>query len=424
MGGKIYHMRKTISRLIILLTLTLVNTPYGFGQDNFAQTFGLMLDGNKKRVQFKFENYNNLIIIPVLLNGVLPVKFILDTGIRTSILADISLSDFLSIDYDRKIPLIGADGSKVIDAYVASNVTIKLPGVTGNGQGMLVLAEDYLQLKNYLGIEVHGIIGYDIFSRFIVKINYDQMTITLYNPKYFKPKNSYKQVPLLIEDTKPYFSANVTLAGDKTLSAKVMMDTGASHSILLDKESHELISIPDRKIYTTLGRGLGGDIVGYIGRVKNVNFLQYDFKQVIGSFPISEQLAELYKISERQGTIGGGILSKFVVIIDYINGKMYFKKGRKFKSSFEYNMSGIDVKAIGSDLSTFVIQNITKDSPAEHIGLKTGDKILYINGHHSKSVKLSDINALFRTKEGRKINVVVLRDGQRLKKIFKLKKVI
>ncbi len=417
-------MRNTIAILALLTMLTLSHFNRCQAQVNNNQFVGLALDGNKKKVTFKFENYNNLIIVPILLNGVLPVKFIVDTGIQTSILADRSLSDFLSIDYDRKIPLIGADGSKVIDAYVANNVTLKLPGVTGQGMGMLVLAEDYLQLKNYLGVEVHGILGYDLFSRFVVKINYDQKIITLYNPKEYKPKRNQDEFELSIEDTKPYLKTNVTMIDGKVVNAKVMMDTGASHSILLDEKSHENIAIPDKKIYTTLGRGLGGDIVGYIGRVQKVTLRDHNFQQVIGSFPVSEQLAELFKISKRQGTIGGGILSKFIVTVDYSKGKMYLKKGRKFKTSFEYNMSGIEVKAVGADLTSFVIANVTEKSPAEEIGIERGDRILLLNGHSAKHYQLNDINALFRTKEGRRINMVLLRDGERLKKVFKLKKVI
>ena len=214
------------------------------------------------------------------------------------------------------------------------------------------------------------------------------------------------------------------MLNDQSLSAKLMMDTGASHSILLHAETHEAIEIPEKRIFTTLGRGLGGNIEGYIGRVKEVSLNNYNFEQVIGSFPGSETLVEFYRPNERQGTIGGGLLSKFVVTIDYFNEKIYLKKGRRFKKGFEYNMSGIEVKAIGNDLDTFIINELTKDSPAEKAGLMPGDVILNINGHNSTNVKLNDINAFFRSKPGRKINLIILRDGQKIKKSFKLVKVI
>lgn len=417
-------MRKILKRLFLIICLFIGLNSICFSQTSNRQMFGFNIDNGKKKTEFKFENYNNLIIVSMLLNDVLPVKFILDTGVRTAILTERSLSDFLSINYDRKIPLVGTDGSKVIDAYIAANVTLQLPGATSKGQGMLVLAEDYLQLKNYLGVEVHGILGYELFSRFIVKINYDKTTITLYDPEYYRPKKKLKVVPIALEDSKPFLIGEVTLLNDKSLSAKLMMDTGASHSILLHTGTHESIEIPEEKIFTTLGRGLGGNIEGYIGRIKNVKIIDYQFQQVIGSFPASEMLVELFKPNNRQGTIGGGLLSKFVVTIDYFNENIYLKKGKGFKKGFEYNMSGIEVKAIGTDLDTYVINELTAESPAERAGLMPGDIILNINGHNSANVKLNDINAFFRSKAGRKINLIVLREGERIKKSFRLEQVI
>ena len=417
-------MRKILKRLLFIIFLFIGPGSLCFSQTTTRQVFGFNIDNGKKKTEFKFENYNNLIIVSMLLNDVLPVKFILDTGVRTSILTERSLSDFLSINYDRKIPLVGTDGSKVIDAYVANNVTLQLPGATSKGQGMLVLAEDYLQLKNYLGVEVHGILGYELFSRFVVKINYDKTTITLYDPEQYKPKRNLKILPISIEDSKPFLSGDVMMLNGKSLTAKLMMDTGASHSILLQTGMHASIEIPEKRIFTTLGRGLGGNIEGYIGRVKKVHISEYQFQQVIGSFPASEMLVNLYKPNNRQGTIGGGLLSKFVVTVDYFNERVYLKKGKGFKKGFEYNMSGIEVKAIGTDLDTFIINELTADSPAEKAGLMPGDIILNINGHSSSNVKLNDINAFFRSKAGRKINLVVLREGLKIKKSFRLEKVI
>ena len=417
-------MRKILKRLFLIICLFIGLNSTCFSQTSNRQMFGFNIDNGKKKTEFKFENYNNLIIVSMLLNDVLPVKFILDTGVRTAILTERSLSDFLSINYDRKIPLVGTDGSKVIDAYIAANVTLQLPGATSKGQGMLVLAEDYLQLKNYLGVEVHGILGYELFSRFIVKINYDKTTITLYDPEYYRPKKKLKILPIALEDSKPFLIGEVTMLNDKSLSAKLMMDTGASHSILLHTGTHESIEIPEEKIFTTLGRGLGGNIEGYIGRVKKVKIIDYQFQEVIGSFPASEMLVELFKPNNRQGTIGGGLLSKFVVTIDYFNENIYLKKGKGFKKGFEYNMSGIEVKAIGTDLDTYVINELTAESPAERAGLMPGDIILNINGHNSANVKLNDINAFFRSKAGRKINLIVLREGERIKKSFRLEQVI
>src|SRR5699024_6618718 len=105
----------------------------------YAQTIGFSLKDNAKKVIISFESYNNLIIVPVILNKALPLRFILETGVQTTILTDRTFSDILDIQYIRKLTLLGADGDKGVDAYIAGNVSLDLPGTQGEGQVMLVL---------------------------------------------------------------------------------------------------------------------------------------------------------------------------------------------------------------------------------------------------------------------------------------------
>ncbi len=401
--------------------LIIISTQVCFAQGN--QTIGFDINGNRKKVEIEFENYNNLILVPIILNNALPLKFILDTGVRTTILTDRTLSDLISINYDRKIPLVGVDGLKIIDAFVANNISLKLPGVTGRGQSLLVLEEDFLQLKNYLGVEVHGILGYELFRRFIVKINYDRKIITLYEPAFFKPNKKFSKIPITLEDTKPYLKLDVTQMNGKKITAKLLVDTGASHTILLNQDTHVDIEYPEIKIESVLGRSIGGSVLGFLGRAKKIEVDKFQFEDVIASFPEPQEL-DVYKKKNRNGTIGGGLLGRFVTIIDYFNEYIYLKKGKDYKKGFEYNMSGIEVKTTGTHLDSFVIQSIRKDSPAERAGLLKEDKILILNGHTHLALTLNDINSSFRTKEGRKIKILIMRDGVKLKKQFRLEKVL
>ena len=141
---------KFIFNLVSLLFFSIVV----FSQNN-TETLGFKISKvNQKRVDIPFELHNNLIVVTVILNDRLPLKFILDTGVRTAILTDKSISDFLNINYSRRRPIYGTGGEKIVDAYIATNVTIELPGVRGTGHALFVLDEDLLQLRNYLGVEV------------------------------------------------------------------------------------------------------------------------------------------------------------------------------------------------------------------------------------------------------------------------------
>ena len=150
-----------------------------------GQHLGFTLTNGKKNVQIPIEIINNLVVIPVVLNGALPLKFILDTGVRTTILTQKTFTDILNLEYTRKYTISGPGGQNLVDAYVTNNVSIDLPGVSGKGHAMLVLAQDYLELRNYLGTDVHGILGYELFSRFIIEIDYQKKLLTLMTPERF-----------------------------------------------------------------------------------------------------------------------------------------------------------------------------------------------------------------------------------------------
>lgn len=363
-------------------------------------------------------------MIPITLNGLLPLKFILDTGVRYPILTDRAVADFLNIKYSRTIELVGAAGGRGINALVANDIAFRLPGAEGKNQSMLVLEKDYLLLSNNLGVDVHGIIGYDVFSRFIVEIDYARQTITLHEPQGFRPKRRFKAIPITIENSKPYLQTKVVQADGSEVIAKLMMDTGASHSLLLHLQSHKNLALPEKNLRSTLGRGLGGDIYGNMARIKSLGFNEFLFEEVITSFPDKETYIDIIAETSRQGTMGGGIFSRFHIIFDYFNGKIYLRKNHEYKKKFEYDMSGMSVITLGSSLNTFIVSEVRENSPGGRVDIRKGDIIISMNGFNSQSLSLNSINSLIRSKPRKKIRLRILRDNKILKKKFRLERLL
>jgi len=375
------------------------------------------------------ELINNLIVVQVVLNNTLPLKFIVDTGVRTAILTEKTFTDLLNINYTRKITIPGAGGQKLVDAYIASGVTLDIHGVKGIGHALLVLDEDLLQLKNFLGHNIQGILGYELFSRFIIEINYQKKVMTFYEPKAFAKKKNhrmkkYQAYPITIEDTKPYGYAKITFYDGNQLTAKLMLDTGASHALMLDDNSNEKIYLPDKNIRSHLGRGLGGDIIGEIGRIQSLEMDIFQFTDVIAIFPDKQFYEYNTDRVYRNGTLGGGVFSRFRIIFDFMDGYVYLKKNRKFKSPFDYNMSGILVKAEGLYLNTFEITQVRVNSAAEKADIKAGDQIIRINNQPSYDMDLDKINGLFNSKPNRTIRLDLSRDGIIIQRKFKLARII
>jgi len=399
-------------RLLLLVFLVLPATC-------LAQ-LGFHLKPGQRRVQFPIEVINNLVIVPVVINGQLPLKFILDTGVRTTILTEKAFSDILNLPYSRHFQVAGPGGEKLVEAYITNDVTLDMPGIHGQGHAMLVLEKDYLELRNYLGTDVQGILGYEVFSRFVVEIDYEARQLTIYAPEFYKPKKSYEVLPIRIEDTKPYVQVPLTLQNGTTIPAKLLVDTGASHGLVLDPDSDPLLVVPDKHVNSLIGRGLAGTINGKIGRIKTIELAQYKLENVIANFPNSGDYGypdSLKKMNVfRNGAIGGDLLRRFTTIFNFPMGKLYIKKNTLFSRKFYFNLSGLTFKAKGVRLRRFEITDVRKGSGADLAGILAGDEVVSINGIAASEYSLNVLNQVFDMRPGKKVHLEILRDGQTLKK--------
>lgn len=404
-------------KLLFILVSIFTGVTVCIGQ---SRPLGFVIEEGRNKVDIPFELYNNLVVVPVVLNGMLPLKFVVDTGVQTGILTQKAFSDILNLPYSRKYTIAAPGSEKIVEAYVTNNVTLDLPGIHGTGHALLVLEEDYLELRNYLGTDVHGILGYELFSRFIVKINYEKKIMTVSLPGKFRPKRKYQKIPIKVEDTKPYVIAQITLASGEEMDAKFLMDSGASHGLLLDPSSDSRINVPPHTVSSQIGRGIGGEITGKVGRIKSFGLGHYSLENPIVNFPDPNSYMDSLRVgrTKRNGTIGGEILSRFTVIFNFSKEVVYIRKNASFNKKFYYNLSGLTVKAKGSNLNTYEITEVRNESAAKHADVQAGDIIISINGISARELNLNQINGYFNSKPGKKINLELNRNGEHLKKFF------
>ena len=412
--GKALSIRIKIS---LLLAFFIVPVVMGFAQTTDTTSVlhpqAYFVDKNVRKAVIPFTSVNNLIIIPLQLNNVVPLKFLLDTGVKTPLLIERLYSDILHIEYERKLSLRGGGQEAPVEAYLAPNVAFKLPQVQLDQQTMLVLQEDYLQLSKQLGTEVHGIIGATIFKQFVVEIDYEALEITLHNPVYFRKPLGYQEFGLSVEGAKPYIEVEVTGADNQKDTLRVLLDTGASHALLLHNE-RACVAKPDSTIRGKLGRGLLGDISGDIGRIPYMAMGKYNFSDVLVSFPDEESYAISSAKIERDGTIGGEFLRRFSTYIDYPNNKLYLQRSSNYRDDFVFTKTGIELEADGDDLRTFIITSVRENSSGERAGIQTGDKLIKVGGRKTKNMELSQILERFRGRDGRKLKIKLLRNEQEI----------
>tara|TARA_A100000171_G_scaffold51563_1_gene66283 strand:- start:1174 stop:2418 length:1245 start_codon:yes stop_codon:yes gene_type:complete len=391
-------------------------------------SIGFGLENGANRVSLSFKNESNLMIVPIKINEQGPFNFILDTGSESGMIFDKLIIGENNLVNARTIPIYASDGNKVTDLWVANDIRINFAGVHGKDQSMLVLQSNFVDIENVLGVEAHGILGSEIFNRFVVNIDYSERRINLSHPEDFKRPKKYKRIPITLENFRPYVNVNVKQKGEKPITVKLLIDTGASSALFLDAESNEDIILPERTLDHTIGRGLAGVIKGKIGRVKKVKLGKYKFKKVLTSYPegwgLSKPNVETSREDVRYGTIGADILSKFHVIFNYHEGYMYLKPNSNFRERFQFNTVGMNVMAFGDRLNEYYINDIIPGSPAEKAGLEIGDEVIAMNNNPAFFYKLDEVVSVLKRTPGERLKLIIRRNGELMQINLKHKRLL
>lgn len=389
-----------------------------------GQFIGFEIQNRRRSHSFTFEKYNNLIIVPVVINNRLPAKFILDTGVRSTIITDRAIAELANVRYDRQITISGAGRVRNIEAFLASNVTLALPGIEGRGQSLIVLAEDYLELQYHVGANVYGILGYEFFSHFTVMINYEERTITVFEPGTFRAGRRFSKIPFEMLQARPYIYSKMIQPDGSSFYGKFLVDSGASHALLIEADSDTLLVKPQKRFPTIIGRGLGGELKGYFARLPAIKIDKFQFNNVVVSYTHDFSDPEIAMITGRNGSIGGDLLSRFTTVFDYESQMIYLRKNRTYREPFEFNMSGLEVIAKSFDFRTFEIINVMENSPAKRAGVEKGDIILRFNGVPASDITLNEILFFFRSRPERMVNLTLLRGDEQVRIRFRLQRIV
>lgn len=405
--------------------------------------------------KIKFQLIDNLIIVPVEVNGV-ELSFLLDTGVSKPILFNITNIDTLQVNNVETVYLRGLGGGEPVEALKSQNNLFKIGNAINIDQDIFVVFDNSINFTPRLGIPVHGIIGFDLFRDFIVEINYSSKYLRLHNSGTYVYKECKKceQFNLSFYNNKPYINGVVKI-DTEMLPVKLLIDTGSSDALwLFEEESLGMGPLNNKYFDDFLGKGLSGSVYGKRTKVKSFSLKSFVLKNVNVAFPDSTSISYARKHEERNGSISGEMLKRFNIIMDYKNARLTLKKNNKFRSPFRYNKSGIVLEQNGIRVvkekyieksfdnygrsnedntvinftesfrlnlkPAFTIVELRKDSPAERAGLLIDDLILSINGKDTYNMKLQDVVELFSGDEGKLIKLEIERNFKAIRINFRL----
>ncbi|GAA3975077.1 hypothetical protein GCM10022246_29400 [Pedobacter ginsengiterrae] len=408
-----FDMRSVFRRLVICVGITLY-----FFTSAFSQDFQFL--DRQKRQSIHFKSIKNLIIIPIYINNKGPYDFLLDTGVGPMIITEPSIIDSLDFAKMRKIKVTGL-GIETVEAFVSQNITARINRAQMDHVPTAILKEDLFNLSGHLGTKIYGLIGYSFFNSFIVDVRYSENRIIFSNPD-IPIKYKGNKIPIVIENLKPYVYAEVEVPDSGKISAKFLMDTGASHALSMEMYNGDKFPLPYTKIKANLGMSLSGQIKGFLGRIKEFSIGHFEFNDVISGFPDYAVISQKVDLKNRNGNLGAELLRRFNIQFNYGEGFIYVRPNSYFKNPFEHDMVGMVVYLDQQEYKRFLIGEIDENSPAEKSGLCPDDEIIGVNFRPIDVYSLNELSELFKSNSTKSIILEIYRDNKTFFRVIHLER--
>lgn len=304
------------------------------------------------------------------------LNFILDTGS-----SGISLDSTTCANYNiNAIPsdtvIIGMGGKHKV-SYVF-NKQLHFPGITIDKLHFHV--NNYEVLTSVYGEKIDGIIGYSFFSRYVVKINFDSLTLAVYTPgeiQYEKGGTILHPVINRLPSLSLFFKDR------KKMQQNFFFDTGAGLNFLLNEAFVEDSSIllQRRKPVLTQAEGIGGKIQMRMTVIKMLQVGKYRFHNVPVFLYHDEFNVTAYpKVG---GLLGNDLLRRFNLTINYPQSEIHLLPNSHYNDAFDYAYTGL---AIYYEEGIIYVDDVIPDSPADKAGLKKDDVLIGVGANFTNNI--------------------------------------
>ena len=347
---------------------------------------GASIDGGAASVTLPFRLLNNHIYVSVTVNGKGPYTFIVDTGGHCLISPQ----------------LVAELGLKIVGATAMSGAGTKT--TAGGFTHVDEIALGAVRMRDQLGfaapiyapavegIRVDGMVGFEMFRRFAVQIDYGQDLLIITDPTRFDPAGTGTAIPFVFYDHLPMVRGSLA-----DLPARFDIDTGSRSEVDITGPfvaANDLRARFSKGVSAVTGWGMGGPSRSYVVRLPSLTLGGVQVSSPVAG--LSEDKGGSINDPNYEGNIGGGLLKRFVVTFDYAHQMMYLRPiAPPPIDAGRFDRSGL---WINSGPDGYVVTDVAANGPAERAGIQVGDTITQLDGAPSRFDGLSDARILLRSR--------------------------
>ncbi len=333
-----------------------------------------------------FELLNNHIYVDVRLNGKGPFRLLCDTGGANVVTPDVAKE--LGLDAQGALEIRGA-GEKSEEAALAKVASVEIGGASVRDQLFTVFPFSVLSAVE--GVPVQGLVGYEIFKRFVVTIDYGGRRLTLHAPGTFREDGRGVAVPFRFVGHIPEIDG--TLDG---IPGTFWIDTGSRGALGIMgafAQKHGLAKRYGARVKAVTGWGVGGPARALLARAGKLTLGE----GVAIDRPIVDiSLDERGGAADRYvaGSVGGAILKRFTLTFDYAKQRVVFAPSAPAAAPEPYDRSGLWLNLAEGGLE---VMDVVADGPGSKAGLRVGDRIVAIDGKPAAALSLPALRERLRT---------------------------
>lgn len=248
-----------------------------------------------------------------------------------------------------------------------------------------------------------GILGLEIFERFLVRLDYKSKTLTL-KPRSASYAGKGTAVPIVFADDMPLIAGSFEGAkGDFAI------DTGNAGTMLVQHvwaEQHGLAAKMKAGL-ETVSYGLGG--VSRNWAIRGAHFVMggHAFDDVVARY--AEDSKGSFASRTEAGNLGSDILAHFTLEFDYARDKVWLELEPSFTPP-PFDRSGL--RTFKNKPEAFTVVLVGADTPAAQAGIVKDDEIVAIDGVAAKQLSGWDMKRKLRQAPGTRVTLTLVREGK------------
>ncbi|HEX5124368.1 MAG TPA: aspartyl protease family protein [Rhodanobacteraceae bacterium] len=348
-----------------------------------------------------FDLVNNHIYANGTLDGK-PARFLVDTG-GVNLLTPAAAKKF-GVVGEGKLAARGV-GEQSVDLSYAHAKEVRLGGAALAEPVFYVI--DLGDLPKVEGVDCDGLVGYEMFRRFGVTIDYERHELVLADPTKFAPPAGAQVVPFELDDRIPVVQG--TLDG---VPARMSVDTGSRSSLTMHSpfvREHKLLEKYHAAPEAVIGWGVGGPSRGRLARFGTLKLGDLEIPGIAGDLYTGDKGS--FANPDLAGNLGGGVFKRFTVAFDYANKRLYFAPNASFAKPDPFDRSGFFL--LGAE-DALVVADVAAESAGAKAGFAANDRIVAIDGAAVNQKSLVEWRAKLRELPvGTKLRINRVRGGNK-----------